>query len=374
MSKKIYYSLFVRQSFELCFWFCILNLIFVLPLILGQLLRLRRILWPLNYQLLAPVLSLVQSGTLVLFEITIPLALLFAIIIMVRRWLRQGLYVAWSSLGGSAKLLLIPIILIAFPCVLAMNYCSHNLTPNKLVEASLSAESLMQNRWRALMPTLVREQLITPKSTQKNDFSESSLQSTWLFSSHDNKKSLSLKNRSNSISTFHLFSCDQKEQACLSAWWKTDDEQQTSIILRDLELFYQEQYLHIDTFTFPRPHLDLDRIHKTFGPPNSLLTKDLGNSVHHRFIAEKRDALSLSPLPFALIAVYLSLRFSFYVVLIGASGLVMINFGLLRSLELVARAGYISAELAAWTPICLLLILSLIAWFKFDHLSPNTSS
>ena len=215
--------------------------------------------------------------------------------------------------------------------------------------------------------------MVTPKSSKNNDFFEPSLQSTWLFASRDNEKSLSLKTRSNSISTFHLFSCDQKEEACLSAWWKTDDEQQNTIILRDLELFYQDQYLHIDAFTFPRPPLHLDRVHKTFGPPNSLLTKDLDNSVHHRFIAEKRNALSLSPLPFALIAVYLSLRFNFYVVLIGASSLVVTNFGLLRLLELVARAAYISAELAAWTPICLLLILSLIAWFKLDQLSPKTS-
>ena len=124
---------------------------------------------------------------------------------------------------------------------------------------------------------------------------------------------------------------------------------------------------------FHRPPLQLDRIHKTFGPPNSLRTTKLkkGN-VHHRFIAQKRSALSLSPIPFALLGAYLGLQFSLPVVLIGGGALLGVNFGLLRSLELLARADYISPEFAAWAPISILVLMSLIIWFKLAKLSPSS--
>ena len=159
MFKKNFYTLYFRQGLELCLWFIFLNLLFIIPLILGQFLRLRSVFWPFNPQLLEPLLGLTQSGALILLEVSIPLAFLFAVIITVRRLISRGLYWAWSTVGGSSKTLLLPILTLSLPCILALDYCTHNLTPNKIVKARIQAESLLQSQWRSIVPTLIRNQL-----------------------------------------------------------------------------------------------------------------------------------------------------------------------------------------------------------------------
>ena len=285
MFKNPFYTLYFRQGAELCFWLILLNLLLIFPLILGQLLRLRSVFWPFNPQLLNPLLDLTQSGVLILLEVSIPLAFLFAVIITVRRWISQGLYLAWSSVGGAAQTLLIPIFILSIPCVFTLGYCTHKLTPAKIVQARTQAVSLLQNRWRSIIPALIRNQVFSVNKEQHS--SGEFLQSTWLFESQmDQGLSTELGNTELG-SQFYLFSCDQVDHSCLSAWWTTVDELESSIVLHDLEMFHEQKHLHIEKLKFPRPPLQLDRIHKTFGPPNSLRTAKLkkGN-VHHRFIAQ----------------------------------------------------------------------------------------
>ena len=371
MFKKNFYTLYFRQGVELCLWFIFLNLLFIIPLILGQFLRLRSVFWPFNPQILEPLLGLTQSGALILLEVSIPLAFLFAVIITVRRLISRGLYWAWSTVGGSSKTLLLPILTLSLPCVIALDYCAHNLTPKKIVQARIQSESLLQNQWRSVVPNLIRNQLFF--ANKDNHDPERFMQSTWLFKSETKQDLSKLSDSTVPSLRFYLFSCDHVDHSCLSAWWSNNDELESSMILNDLEIFHEQKHLHVKKLKFQRPPLQLDRIYKTFGPPNSLPTDELkrGN-VHHQFIAQKRSALSLSPIPFALLGAYLGLQFIFPLVLIGAGILIGINFGLLRGLELFARAGYISPVFAAWAPILLLLLMSLIIWFRLNKLSPRS--
>ena len=372
MLKNPITKLYFSQALELFVWFSILNLMLIIPLVIGQLLRLRSLFWPMNQQLLMPLINLTQSGILILLEISIPLSLLSAVFIVVRRWKSQKIYVAWSSLGGSPQALCIPVLMIALPSAALAYHCAHTVTPTMIVKARTQAENLLQTRWRSLIPSLINEQSIFLKPIKMKESKQIKSQTlnnnlavhpTWLLTS-DSKRTQKRR--------FFLYTCDQDSQICLSAWWTDKDEQDSVIILRDLELFSPQGHFHLKSFQLQRPPLQVERIHKTFGPPNSLQTKALNHSIHHRFIAHKRDALSLASIPLAILTVYLGLSLSFHYLLLSTAGLVALNFGLLRFLELLARAGHLSAEFAAWTPISILLLGAYWAWYKLERLSPKS--
>ena len=171
---------------------------------------------------------------------------------------------------------------------------------------------------------------------------------------------------------FTYLGCDHQEGTCLSTWWSETDETTQSVHLQDLNIQSPKAHIILKSFDLSLPPLQLDRIHKTFGPPNSLHNQELDpKSVHHRFIYHKRQSMPCYSMLFAIIAACAALLLNFSQCLAVLGGLGLIGFGLLRSLELLARADFLSPVVAAWSPACLLLMISIWSIYKLQQSPPK---
>ena len=133
------------------------------------------------------------------------------------------------------------------------------------------------------------------------------------------------------------------------------------IRLYDVQVITPSTSLSLQSLSVPLSGPGRMRVQKVFGPPNSLQDQDLDlEHVHHAFIFHKRSALPLCALILSILGSCWGLRSSLITRVFCAAGALGVTFGLLRQLELLARAGYISAELAAWTPLTLLSVWMII--------------
>lgn len=379
MFWRLHWTLYWRLSSELIAWFVLFNFMLMIPLVLGQILRLRQLFWPLHSALFESMVHLTLKGTLILLELSIPLALFFSTLLCFRRWRARGLFFAYSLVGGSSRFLFLPVCSFGLLAYVAAYTCAHHLTPQALQQAQNEAQGLFNYRWRSLLPQTLGQLSLKPSESEasKRDDSFSNdrslamkssatqnvrsqtlplkpvlnLKSTWLIEAKEEKQSLS------------FFICEHGSARCVSGWWLSSDESQQHLVLHDLTFSQKKSSLvnlkaEFDSMVMDRPPLQLNRVQQTFGPPNSLNDDQLNlKDVHQLFIYHKRNSLPWSAFNLALLAAYIAFYFETYIVILFSSLLLLFNFGGLRMLELLARSGYISPFFAAWCPtLCLFMV------------------
>jgi len=152
------------------------------------------------------------------------------------------------------------------------------------------------------------------------------------------------------------------------------------IELYDVHMITPQVSLSFDSLSVPLTGPGRVRIEKTLGPPNSLEDHELNlNDRHHHFIFHKRSALPLCALVLSLLGSYWGLRFSVFNMIISGVLALGITFGLLRQLELIARADHLSVLIAAWSPLGILVLwvlwsLRVSRFFTLCRLRPLTRS
>lgn len=351
-------QLHLKHSIELVLWLICISGSLTLPLVGGQLLRLRAAIWPISTDMIDQVLSLIWGGSLILLEAAIPISILITSILCLRKWRANGIYFDWCSMGGSPLQLISPVIILAGLCSCFTYYVANHLTPVTITQLGSQAQELVQKRWRTLIPAaLQRSQRSASTTTQ-----DLSLKSSWLFKHQDPQ----------APARFSYLGCDHKESTCLSTWWSETDESAQAVKLHDLNIQSPDAQLTLKTFSLSLPPLQIDRIHKTFGPPNSLQNHQLSiQSIHHRFIYHKRQSMAWYSILFACIGACAALMLNFSQCLVVFGGLILIGFGLLRSLELIARAELLSPIIAAWSPVLILVFISLWSMFKVQEKTPK---
>ena len=351
-------QLHLKHGFELMRWMTVITLSLVLPLVLGQLLRLRSVIWPINPDMSEALIHLFLGGSLILLEVAFPISVLIVSILCVRRWRANGTYFDWCSMGGSPLQLISPLLLLGLFTSIFSYYIANQLSPQTIAQLSTEAEELVQKRWRALIPRAL-EKAHLPISNSEGITTPH--RSSWLFESHFTEGD-----------GFSYIGCDHQEHTCLSTWWREEDESAQGVELRDLLIKAPTTQIQMKTFTLSLPPLQLNRVHKTFGPPNSLQNHELNfDLTHHRFIFHKRQSMAWLCLIFAIIGACSALLLNLSQCLFVSGALLLVGFGLLRSLELIARAGWLSPIIAAWMPPSLLFIMAIWSVLHLQRKPPK---
>jgi lipopolysaccharide export LptBFGC system permease protein LptF len=341
-------QLHLKHGFELMRWMTVITLSLVLPLVLGQLLRLRSVIWPINPDMSEALINLFLGGSLILLEAAFPISILIVSILCVRRWRTEGIYFDWCCMGGSPLQLVTPLLSLGLITSISSYYIANQLSPRTIAQLSTQAEDLVQKRWRALIPRALEEAHLPISNSEGITIPH---RSSWLFESHLTEGDV-----------FSYIGCDHQEHTCLSTWWCAEDESAQGVELRDLMIKTPTTQIQMKTFTLSLPPLQLDRVHKTFGPPNSLQNHELNfDLTHHRFIFHKRQSMAWLCLIFAIIGACSALLLNLSQCLFVSGVLLSVGFGLLRSLELIARAGWLSPIIAAWMPDFILVAIA--SWF-----------
>ena len=352
-------------------WQLVIAFSLTVPLLFGQLLRLRSIIWPVSEESLPTLLSLIGGGSIILLEVALPLAALGSVILGSRRWRSRREYQDWWSIGGSPLHFIRPIIILSIINTLIGWHLSQRVTPRTLRSLKSVAITLGQGHWRAIIPHLAdRLDLHTqPMNLLREDLAITPLMSPHTESPHTESSHWLLKSKANDRSEvgYTFIKCDftMREEACLSTWWWRSDEQSSKLTLHDVRYVSKQAQLTLGRLDFKLPaDMRLSKLYKTFGPPNSLDNDQLDHSVHHRFIYHKRLALPLLNLILMLVGAWSGLSLNLGGCLIVAVTMVSGGLGLLRALELWARMGHLSPLVAAWLPTLILLIVT--AWALRD--------
>ena len=369
----------LRRSLELSLWCSLICVAVISPLVLGQILRLREILWPLSGDHLRRLTELMLGGSLILLEVALPLAILGGVTLSVRRWRAQGEYLDWWLIGGSPIVFLRPVIILALVVTTLNIHLTESVTPRTIRALRDNAMELGLNKWRSLVPQMLSKahpNISTRPSIRSRHF---------LIESNKPYERDPHVNKGSERRVFTYIMCSpegflprqfqtqlnahpHREQthsaSCLTTWWRENDERKDTVTLHNLRLNSSTINLSIDHFELSFFSAPLSRIKKTFGPPNSLDSPSLNKSVHHRFIYLKRRMLPLLCLLFAVIASWAGLSLNAVRCAVVNLTAVGIGFGGLRGLELWSRAGGLSPELAASLPT--LLLATFCAWMLRD--------
>ena len=458
MSLPSLYWILARQCWRLLLWSVSLIALLSFVLALGQCLRLRLLIWPLDGLGWSFVRELLWGGAVILSEAASPIAALIAPMVVGAQAQRTGLVTALETLGKPSAYLHGPALILGAALGGLSMYCAHVQTPHVLTNLAQSALQLSEARWRQVLPVTlsrlldhatpphdlpnihtyidqgltslgsaiypldlvstgvqnkahVSDQPATPPSSPLNltqsdesgdsslepqinpqrdgDVSELSAWSTWVIKSDQHETSETwlwawMPERAIFISARWG---DSKNDAQLSSTTRAPHAESalklqrntlniqsvsqrtphpkhqlssSHIELYDVQLITPHTSLSLDHVSVPLGGPGRIRIQKLFGPPNSLADHQLDpDLVHHRFILHKRSALPLCSLLLCFLGSYWGVRLSTLPMIFYAVGSLAITFGLLRQLELLARAGYISEVTAAWTPLSLLFVWAL---------------
>ena len=387
-----------RQLWRLVAWSVGLVTLLSLILALGQCLRLRQLIWPLDDLGWILVNQLLWGAVVILSEAALPIAALIAPMLVGAQSQRTGLVMALESVGKPSAYLHLPALVLGVILASLSGYSAHVQTPMTLQRLGQSAAQLSEARWRQILPlTITRliekttklgpapqiHQLVgqaldsaqsldlisdqqsqqisnistqtshdaqeIKQSEQKNTNTQTCDWSTWVINTQDQE-----------IRETWLWGWSPCRDVFISAHWPDSEhraDQDTLIELHDVQLISPHHSISLHTLSVPLSGPGKVRIQKVFGPPNSLEDRLLNlDDIHHLFILHKRSSLPLCALILSILGSCWGIRISPIQMLIYSVGALAITFGLLRQLELLARADYIPVLIAAWTPLALLSV------------------
>ena len=420
MPQPSLYFIIARQFWRLILWSTCLIAPLSLILALGQCLRLRQLIWPLDELGWTFVGQILWGGTVILSEAALPITALIAPMIVGTQSQRTGLIIALESLGKPSTYLHIPALIIGIIFSALSLYNAHIQTPHTLQRLTYNVARLSEARWRQVLPltisTIMDQTRKLDHVPKVNTLVGQALESLEAVHSVPSPSMPTLNQPKSPEPTPHIipdskpysFSETQTDKCDWSTWVLTTQDQNNQMTwlwswspCRDLLIsarWHDPEYLSLNAKTaYPSHHLEPYRLNtiklydvlvmtpqtsmslqtlsiplsgsgrlrmsQVFGPPNSLEHSQLDpNDVHHSFILHKRSSLPLS-------AIFLSILGSCWgirhrpprLIVLGISALTL-TFGLLRYLELLARAHHIPAVVAAWLPLIILSIWMCVTW------------
>lgn len=323
----------------------------VFCLLIGQLIKLRRWLWPIPWSELDHYGGICTWGSLILLEAALPLMSLIAMGLSYAQFKRSSLLPTWMMMGGHPFFFFIPACLIGCLSTLGALWIAHNATPYAL------------NQMQEHLLSVIHYQWFQSHTFQSFDFggmiSFPSLSSPlnskveiWIYWS----KSLTLMKGILDLNSLpnHL------------------DLSSFSLHLDQVSIWSEYGKADIHTFKFDLDQHTLFKDLKMLGPPNSLYSNDLDfTHPHQAFTGYKRWSLPFSACIWSLIGATLGLMFPSHLALLLGGLSVGGGYGILRSLELSARFHNGSPLWAAWSPILFLggflMILFLYLFFYKEH-------
>lgn len=326
-----------------------------LVLTLGQCLRLRELLWPIDSQTLNVMIELLWGGLLILCEVATPLACALSVLFLSFKARREGMTQLLGTLGVS-PLRVLPLLLIFAALGASISYsAAHYTTPLILSRLGKKVSLIGERKWRQALPHLLAEHLSSEISSERSAVFQPT--SSWIVTLDTSSPSEETGRHAEKVC---YFGADFINELSLIACWFSHD-QGDLVTFHDVQLSSNELKLSFNKVELPLFGVGMKRASSTFGPPNTLLDHELDKtSVHHRFIFHKRSANPLLIFPLVLLAfswgIRLSSRGSVSLLLLTA----LIAHGGQRQLELLCRSGALPPSLAAWFFTILLSLITLI--------------
>jgi lipopolysaccharide export LptBFGC system permease protein LptF len=334
-------------------------------LIIGQLIKLHRWLWPLDQVRLEALSTLCLSGGITLMEASLPLIPLIALGVGYHALRYKRIDLVWLSVGRSPLGLLSPALYVGLICALSSGWVAQKLTPEALSKLHPVIERLMLHTWATeerifevkapLIPTRLprifnHNQPISDKKMER--------QRMWL---------TLIEDRDQHVSAWGWIPSEQTVFQAQLSHVLSSSKEMLSVSLEDVYLWSPSLQLQLDTLIVQLPasrDFKLFNALKTFGPPNALFNTELDpDDPHHLFTWHKRTSLPSSALPWALLGALLGLWGRSSLSLCIGVGLVALSYSLLRALELHARFEGGAPIVAAWAPVILLYLISIGAVF-----------
>ena len=384
--------IYARDYVRMSAWCIGLTSLLSGALTLGQCLRLRELLWPpdaLSAHLLG---ELIKGGVIILAEAALPISGLLGALLVSARSARLGYGRAFESLGVSPLAMTLPALGFGVTLSALGLWCSHYETPRTLRALSGVASELARARWSHIVPRVISRTSVKERYTNPTPLGRSP--SLWRFKTRPTHTrwmiTMELPDSPREVWFWSADFMTQGMSRVVSARWRIKREISPLIqptpephpaspqasepdidlmTLRDLRVDSPQAHLSLGILNIPLESLGFKRALSTFSSPNSLDDAQLNSAdVHQRFIALKRSALPLSALPLSLLGACWGRRRRartppIYLMLLSLAAL-GVTFALLRQLELCARAGLISAQMAAGAPCLILCVWALLEWAR----------
>ena len=331
-------------------------LIVTLLLFIGQLVKLRRWLWPITPEVLEVLPDLFGAGAIVLLEASLPLMSLLAVGIGYTQLKQREIDLAWFSLGLHPLKLLAPALLIGLLSTIGSAWIAQSYSPTALRHMGSLLERLALTQW-----TEPRGVIKLGEGSWARVVDEKGVKVIWAWVSDEQ---LIVRGELESAQEAQEAQETQGAQGAQGA----QEAQEAQVYLKNVTVWSPSLFAQVKRFSLELDHKPLRRALKMFGAPNALSSQLLNpEDPHHLFTWHKRWSLPLSALAWAIFGALLGLSGSSGRALCVGAGLIAISYGGLRTLELMARAHEFSAVWAAWTPTLSLLggaVLAVIIWLK----------